>query len=97
MIRLQVKVEPSARRRRRLRTSDVGFKHGGVDVSVEVDGVLEQRRHALELCVVSQNLQGQTESRAWSGGPRVLSGRQGRVVASPAACRARRSESARNC
>lgn len=38
-------------------TSDVGFKHGRVDVDVEVDGVLEDRRHSLELCTVSQNLQ----------------------------------------
>lgn len=79
MIRLQVKVKPSERRRRTrnhqlLRTSDVGFKHGGVDVSVEVDGVLEQRRHALELCVVSQNLQGHKEIRASLGAPRILIG-----------------------
>lgn len=40
-------------------TSDVGLKHGGVDVNIEVDGVLEERRHALELSVISQNLQGQ--------------------------------------
>lgn len=38
-------------------TSDVGFKHGRVDVDVEVDGVLEDRRHSLELRTVSQNLQ----------------------------------------
>lgn len=38
-------------------TSDVGFKHGRIDVDVEVDGVLEDRRHSLELCTVSQNLQ----------------------------------------
>lgn len=39
-----------------LRTSDVGFKHGRVDVDVKVHGVLEERRHALKLRVVSQNL-----------------------------------------
>lgn len=41
----------------KLCTSDVGFKHGGVDVDVKVHGVLQERRHALKLCVVSQNLQ----------------------------------------
>lgn len=48
---------------RLLRTSDVGLKHGGVDVGVEVDGVLEERRHALELGVIPQNLQGRVLER----------------------------------
>lgn len=39
-----------------LRTSDVGLEHGGVDVDVEVHGVLEERRHALELRLVPQHL-----------------------------------------
>lgn len=40
-----------------LLTSDVGLKHGRVDVDVKVHGVLEERRHALKLRTVPQNLQ----------------------------------------
>lgn len=89
-------------------TSDVGFKHGRVDVDVEVDGVLEERCHSLELCMVSQNLQRENTSnhcRVTAQEYDICSSVfvKGSVSVKclfpilPAECRGRQSEWARNC